>query len=119
MARRKIVSPAGSSAKREPSEGAPPGLRATRFSLGSDELVVFSFPLTELSFPSQLSAAEREVTRGMLEGRSNSAIAAKRGTSMRTVANQIASIFQKLRISSRAELAARLRELEEEPPSGG
>jgi DNA-binding NarL/FixJ family response regulator len=42
----------------------------------------------------------------MLEGRSNAEIARDRGTCARTVANQIASMFRKLGVQSRAELAA-------------
>jgi DNA-binding CsgD family transcriptional regulator len=115
MLRRKAAREAAPPGTRESAEAVPRELRATRFSLGRDELVVFSFPLSVPSLPEQLSPAEREVTREVLAGLSNSAIAAKRGTSTRTVANQIASIFDKLGISSRAELAARLRELEHEP----
>lgn len=55
-----------------------------------------------------LSDAEREVVRAVLAGMSNEEIAASRGTASRTIANQLASIFQKLGVSSRAELSARL-----------
>ena len=43
----------------------------------------------------------------VLAGLANAAIARRRGTSARTVANQVASIFRKLGVQSRAELAAR------------
>ena len=88
----------------------PSGLRATRFAAGADELVVFSFPLKSPILPEGLSKAEREVTLALLEGLSNAAIAARRGSAVRTVANQVASIFRKLGVSSRAELHAALTE---------
>lgn len=52
-----------------------------------------------------LSEAEREVARLAARGTPNAAIAKKRGVALRTVANQLASIFRKLDVSSRAELA--------------
>ena len=55
-----------------------------------------------------LTAAEREVASMMLAGWSNAAIAAARSASASTVANQARSIFAKLRVTSRAELVARL-----------
>lgn len=86
--------------------GAPPGLRATRFFMGADELVVLSFPLASVEFPASLSAAERAVAFAVIEGKSSEVIAAERRTSVRTVANQIASLFRKLRVHSRGELVA-------------
>jgi len=52
-----------------------------------------------------LSDAERDVTALALAGLSNSEIGRRRGTSGRTVANQMATIFRKLGVSSRTELA--------------
>jgi DNA-binding NarL/FixJ family response regulator len=82
--------------------------RATRFNVGAEELVVFSFPLRAVCLPEALSPVERDVTLAILEGLSNAAIAARRRTSERTVANQMASIFRKLDVSSRRELLTRL-----------
>ena len=59
-------------------------------------------PDNELS--SWLSPAEYAVTRLLIEGKSYAEMAALRGTSKRTVANQLASAFHRLRISGRAEL---------------
>ena len=58
--------------------------------------------------PESLSAAEREIALAILSGASSRTIARNRGTSPRTVANQIASIFGKLGVMSRVELAAAL-----------
>lgn len=55
-----------------------------------------------------LTAAERDVARLAAADLSNAEIAARRGVSARTVANQLASIFRKLKLGSRVELIARL-----------
>ena len=58
--------------------------------------------------PRPLSPAEREVALLAVQGATNAAIARRRGTSDRTVANQLAAVFEKLGVHSRAELAALL-----------
>lgn len=55
-----------------------------------------------------LSHAQRDVARLVLTGKSNRQIATERSTSERTVANQIATIYRKLGVGSRSELAALL-----------
>jgi DNA-binding NarL/FixJ family response regulator len=63
----------------------------------------------ELGAPAPaLSPAEREVATLAAAGWTNAAISVHRGTSDRTVANQMASIFRKLGVSSRQELAAHI-----------
>lgn len=57
---------------------------------------------------SHLTAAEREVVALVLSGKTDRAIAKARGTSPRTVANQLRSVFRKLDVSSRCELLHRL-----------
>lgn len=52
----------------------------------------------------QLSDAERAVVTGILGGKRIAAIARDRGTSPRTVSNQLASIYKKLGVSSRREI---------------
>lgn len=56
----------------------------------------------------RLPAAEREVARLAVAGLSNADIAAARGVSERTVANQLASAYRRLEVGSRRDLAARL-----------
>jgi DNA-binding CsgD family transcriptional regulator len=85
----------------------PPGLEAYTFEVLGDEYAVFTFAIPEVEPPSGLSAAEREVTRAVVEGQSNKEIAVKRGTSRYTVANQLRSIYAKLGVSNRLELIAR------------
>jgi DNA-binding NarL/FixJ family response regulator len=55
-----------------------------------------------------LSAGDAQVARLAARGFANAAIAAQRGTSPRTVANQIARVLSKLRLPSRHALAARV-----------
>jgi DNA-binding NarL/FixJ family response regulator len=86
----------------------PLGLRATRMNIGGEDVAVLSFQLPPPTLPASLSAAERIVALGMLQGLSNSAIARARKTSVRTVANQVASLFQKLGVRSRAEAVVAL-----------
>ena len=56
----------------------------------------------------RLTEAERDVILGVVSGLSNAAIAARRSASPRTVANQLAAIFRKLGVDSRAELTAKI-----------
>lgn len=53
----------------------------------------------------ELTPAEREVALLASAGASNAEIAKARRSAVRTVANQIASIFKKLGVGSRVELA--------------
>jgi DNA-binding CsgD family transcriptional regulator len=53
-----------------------------------------------------LSQAERTIAWAVVEGKSHAEICAKRGTSPRTVANQLNAIYRKLRVSGRRELMA-------------
>jgi DNA-binding NarL/FixJ family response regulator len=55
-----------------------------------------------------LPSAERQVIELLIEGRCYAEIAAKRGTAVRTVANQIAAVFRRLNVSGRSELIQRL-----------
>lgn len=78
--------------------------------VGGEAYVVMSLPTGTTGPMDELSAAEREVANDAAAGLSNAAIAKMRSRSPRTIANQLASIFRKLGVSSRAELAARLLE---------
>jgi DNA-binding NarL/FixJ family response regulator len=57
--------------------------------------------------PASLTAAEAEVASLAIEGLSNAAIARRRDTSVRTVANQLRSIYSKLAVGSRRQLRSR------------
>jgi DNA-binding NarL/FixJ family response regulator len=76
--------------------------------LGGEELVVVSFPIESAAHLARLTPAERDVARAVARGLSNEQVARERGCRARTVACQLASIYRKLGISSRTELAIRL-----------
>jgi DNA-binding CsgD family transcriptional regulator len=73
-----------------------------------DSLGVLALSTKPLELPASLSEAEREVARLVCDGLSNAEIAEQRGTATRTVANQLAAIYQKLDVDSRAELVRAL-----------
>lgn len=81
----------------------PAGLTVNRFRAGDSELAILSFPV---SLDRQLTSTEHEIVEGLLKGKRTAEIARERGTSQRTVANQIASIYYKLGVRSRWELVA-------------
>lgn len=54
---------------------------------------------------SPLTSAEEQVARAVMAGATNAEIAAARGRSVNTVAKQVASVFRKLGVRSRIELA--------------
>jgi DNA-binding NarL/FixJ family response regulator len=86
----------------------PHGFRVSRFEAEGLRFAVISLPNeTVPDRVDRLTPSERAVTSLLLGGLSNAEIAAKRGTSERTVANQIAAIFRKLGVSSRTELVTR------------
>jgi DNA-binding CsgD family transcriptional regulator len=58
------------------------------------------------TFHGRLSFSEAEVVRLSIEGEDHAGIALARGTSIRTVANQLASAFGKLKVSGRSALRA-------------
>jgi DNA-binding NarL/FixJ family response regulator len=68
---------------------------------------VVSIPLPGATFKSRLTRCEWEVARLVIASKSHSQISRARGTSKRTVANQLAAAFKKLGISGQGELRAR------------
>ena len=76
------------------------------FPLGSSDLLAFESAAPR-ACGARLTAAERAVLSGVIQGHSNQTIAKLRGTSLRTVANQVAALLTKLRAGSRAELSAK------------
>jgi DNA-binding CsgD family transcriptional regulator len=84
---------------------APHGLVAWRLA-GQDDVAILEWPTSAPSTPEGLTSAEAEVIALVRAGLSNAEIARRRGRSVRTVANQIASIFAKCGVRSRAELFA-------------
>jgi len=85
--------------------GPPRGARVSKFAIG-DEYFVFSYPSAVATFPSTLTPAEQAVAGRIVEGASFREIGKERGTSERTIANQVKAIYRKLGVRSRLELAA-------------
>lgn len=73
-----------------------------------EERILLSFPLPTPAWPTALTPSEQDVAALLLDGASNAEIARRRGTSERTVVNQVAAIFRKTNVASRVELAARV-----------
>ncbi len=90
---------------------APSGLRAklSEVSIVGETLLVGTYPLVDEARVAALTDAERAVVAHLVAGSTNSDIAQRRETSERTVANQVQSIYRKLNVRSRSELAARLQ----------
>ena len=99
---------ASSSPPPRPVVPAPLGLRVQVMPWRSERLLVLSHPVAAPDLPPELTTAEREVLLGLLAGEVHENLAKSRGTSARTVANQVGAIFRKLGVSSRAELLARI-----------
>lgn len=87
----------------------PEGLVAWRFDVGGEAFALLESGDPPPDIPFGLTKAEADVARLAVQGLSNKQIAVRRGTSARTVANQMASLFRKLGLASRPELLARLR----------
>lgn len=83
-------------------------LRASKLVHRGEEFVVLSFDAVGGASPltARLTAVEREIVQMVLAGRSNREIARARGRATSTIQNQLSSIYRKLGISSRADLAA-------------
>lgn len=69
------------------------------------EVLVVQLPSRAERRLAGLCPSEREVARGLIDGKTNAEIAKSRGTSPRTIANQVAAIFRTYGVRSRAELA--------------
>lgn len=105
---------------RPPADVPPPrGLSAYRCGDAGDEYVLFEWARAPVIPRAGLTRAESEVLELLLDGRSNAEIAASRGRSVRTVANQVAALFRKVGVGSRLELHARAAGTRPRGPAGG
>ena len=77
---------------------------------------MLTLPSPSWHLPECLTRAEQEVAKAILGGATNEQIAERRSISVRTVAHQIGSIFEKLAVSSRAEFASLLATRQEARP---
>lgn len=78
------------------------------FQRGSEQLRVVAAPRPDRRLVKALPPAELAVVRALIEGHCYAEIAEHRGTSTRTIANQITAVFRRMRVSGRSELLERL-----------
>jgi len=71
--------------------------------------IVFSYQIPQNPILLDLTPAELEVLELWLDGASAEEVSYQRGSAVRTVNNQVASIYRKLGAGSRAELATMVR----------
>jgi DNA-binding NarL/FixJ family response regulator len=78
--------------------------------LGDEQasLRVISIARPDIPLESALPSAELAVIRSLVEGVTYAEIARRRGTSTRTIANQITAVFRRMKVSGRSELLLRL-----------
>jgi DNA-binding NarL/FixJ family response regulator len=88
------------------SPARPRDLVAAHGEMDGHEVLVLSYAHRPAMDLGALSAAERDVVDAVLGGAKNAEIAHARGTSVLTVAKQVASALRKLGARSRGELAA-------------
>ena len=96
---------------RKPSEPASGPRGTVELTRVGDATIMIRVP-SETSIVERaagLTESERAVVALAVAGKSNRTIAAERGSSPRTIANQLASAYQKLGLSGRRELRAGLR----------
>jgi DNA-binding CsgD family transcriptional regulator len=88
------------------SSNPPQDTRVSELQLHNRRFLVLSFEGEEASLVDTLTIAEAAVALLALQGLSNQEIASARQAAPRTVANQLASVYRKLGVGSRVELAA-------------
>jgi DNA-binding NarL/FixJ family response regulator len=79
--------------------------RVSRLEPPFEDCVVLSVPLRRPRAYGKLTQSEVAVAESLLAGLRMRDIARRRGVSVRTIANQVASIYRKLGVSSCHELA--------------
>ena len=81
------------------------GKDVDRLVVGDQELLIVQVDDSPVELE-ELTESENAVARAVVAGKSNNEIAADRGVSTKTVANQLRAIYEKLGIASRFELIA-------------
>ena len=89
---------------------AADGLRAqlTEVEFAGEELAMGAALLLDEQVLALLTDSEREIALDLVRGFTSTAIATRRGSSPLTVTSQVRSLYGKLGVGSRVELAARL-----------
>lgn len=93
-----------------PEIGKPDGLRVHTFELEGARYALIRCEPARLGWPAGLTSAEREICELLTGGASNADIASTRGTSTRTVANQVSRVLEKLGVARRDEIVRALLE---------
>ncbi|MCG8416730.1 MAG: LuxR C-terminal-related transcriptional regulator [Proteobacteria bacterium] len=83
-------------------------VRGRLVSRGEDVFAVLSMPMLNHHTAALLTAGERDIACHILMGCTNQQIATMRGSCATTVRNQVHTIFEKLGVDSRTQLAAKL-----------
>jgi DNA-binding NarL/FixJ family response regulator len=84
------------------------GATLDRAALGDEALMALRMPAA-IGCLSHLTDAERDVAVNLLQALPQREIARRRGRSMRTVANQVASVYRKVGVHGRTEFVAYMR----------
>jgi DNA-binding NarL/FixJ family response regulator len=90
------------------SEPCTTTFRSSSFALAERSYRVVAASRPDRHLARILPTAELAVIRRLVEGSSYAEIATERGTSTRTIANQVTAVFRRLRVSGRNELLHRL-----------
>lgn len=88
------------------AHAVPDDARVSVLETLGEELYVLSYPVPQFRYPSGITLAEKEIIQLLLDGLSTAQIARQRETSAQTVSKQLASIYGKAGVRSRAELMA-------------
>lgn len=80
--------------------------RVSSVSIRNAQVFVLGFALPETRYPDGTTDAERDVIDLLLDGNTVKEVAARRGTSVRTVTTQLAEIYRKAGVRSLRQLAA-------------
>jgi DNA-binding CsgD family transcriptional regulator len=87
---------------------SPLGMRArmAEVDLAGEQIAVGVYPLGDERRFAALTESERDVAVQLMQGATYREIGQQRGSAVRTVANQVQAIYDKLGVGSRVELAA-------------
>lgn len=102
-----------------PVQPQPPMPQVHAHVVDGHEMVTLYYQASVSRWPAQLSPSEREVAACVVAGLSAGDIAVERNSSVNTVRNQLASMYQKLGVDGRAGLVARLLDAADMPPPRG
>ncbi|MFO0617127.1 MAG: LuxR C-terminal-related transcriptional regulator [Polyangiaceae bacterium] len=83
-------------------------VEAYRLEIDGEEYLLIGIPVGSPKLERDLTPVEATLIEGVLAGLSNRQLAEKRGTAVRTIANQLQTLYRKLGVGSRGELRRKL-----------